>query len=165
MSDIKKEGYGWDDAMAVSLHDKLKTDLKQAMLTKNSDAKNAIRQTMSEYPKLTVPLTLESGKKTSRPKSPEEITNDDILQVIRGLLKSEKTVLELKKEASSPFLEILTTYLPKMASRDEITEWIQMNIDFSVFKSPMQAMKPIMQHFGKKADGNLVKEILQGMAG
>jgi hypothetical protein len=36
-------------------------------------------------------------------------------------------------------------------------------VDFSAIKSPMQAMGSVMKHFGKLADGNHVKAILQGM--
>ncbi|MEA2060785.1 MAG: hypothetical protein U9P10_09835 [Thermodesulfobacteriota bacterium] len=36
-------------------------------------------------------------------------------------------------------------------------------MDFSNFKSPMQAMGSVMKHFGKLADGNQVKAILQKM--
>jgi len=116
---------------------------------------------MSEYPNLTVPLTLENGKKTTRLKKPEEIINDDILDIIRKLVKSEKTVLDYKKEKMSDYLEMLERYLPKMASRMEIETWIKENIDLAGYKNPIQAMGPIMQHFGKLADGNLVKQILQ----
>jgi uncharacterized protein YqeY len=145
----------------MSLLEKLKADLKTAMINKNTDARNTIRQIMAEFPRLTVPLTLESGKKTSRPKKPEEITDEDIQDVIRSLVKSEKTVLELTGADSSTYLNILESYLPQMASRAEIEGWIGANIDFSKFKSPMQAMGPTMKHYGKLADGNLVKEILQ----
>ena len=145
----------------MSLLESLKADLKTAMINKNTDLKNTVRQIMAEFPKLTVPLTLESGKKTTRPKKPEEITDEDIQDVIRSLVKSEKIVLELTKADSSRYLEILESYLPKMVERSEIENWIQENIDFSKFKSPMQAMGTIMKHFGKLADGNLVKEILQ----
>ena len=75
---------------------------------------------MGEYPKLTVPLTLESGKKTFRVKKPEEITDDDLLGIIRGLVKSEKSVLELQKKENSPYLQVLESYLPRMASREEV---------------------------------------------
>ena len=155
------ETYGWHDGMPISLHDKLKNDLKQSMLNKDDAVKGAIRVVMSEYPKITVPITLESGKKTTRPKKAEEITNDDVIDVLRSLVKSEKTTLELKNEESSEYLEVLQSYLPKMASKEEISSWIKENIDFSQFKSPMQAMGPIMKHFGKKADGNTVKAVLQ----
>lgn len=156
--------YGWNQEMGMPLLEKLKADLKTAMLAKDNPARDAIRQVMSEFPKLTVPLTLESGKKSFRCKKDEEISNDDVLSLIQGLVKSEKVVLEIKKEASSPFLDVLSTYLPTMADRQAILDWIDANIDFGKFKTPMQAMGPIMKHFGKAADGNLVKEILEAKA-
>jgi uncharacterized protein YqeY len=156
--------YGWGQDMGISLHDKIKLDLKNAILQKQNDVRNTIRVIMGEYPKLTVPITLESGKKTFRVKKPVEITDDDLLGVIRGLVKSEKTVLELQKKETSPYLQVLEAYLPKMAGRDEIMAWINENIDLSEYKSPMQAMAPIMKHFGKLADGNMVKDILQKLS-
>lgn len=157
--------WGWDDNMSVSLLSKLKDDLKQAMRAKDEERKNTIRQIISEFPKLTVPITLESGKKSTRLKKDEEISDDDILGVIAGLVKSEKTTLELQKRESSPYLEILHTYLPQPAGEEEIRAWAEKNIDLAAFKSPMQAMGPIMKHFGKKADGNLVKKVLASLAG
>jgi hypothetical protein len=156
--------YGWKEEMGVTLLEKMRIDLKAAMLGKDTAARDAIRQVMSEFPKLTVPLTLESGKKSFRCKKDDEITNDDILSLIQGLVKSEKVVLEIKKEATSPFLDVLSTYLPTMADREAILAWIETNIDFAKFKTAMQAMGPIMKHFGKGADGVLVKEILEARA-
>ncbi len=153
--------YGWNPEMTLSLLEKIKQDLKTAMLSKNQKARNTMRQIMAEFPKLTVPLTLESGKKSTRLKKPAEITNDDIIGIINGLVKSEQTVLEIKKEATSEYLEILQLYLPKMVSREEIEAWIKENIDFSQYKNKMQAMRTIMKHFGKTADGKLVNQILQ----
>lgn len=145
----------------MSLLAKLKADLKTAMINKDDEARNTIRQIMSEFPKLTVPITLESGKKTTRHKKPEEITDEDIQDVIRSLVKSEKIVLEFTKTDSSRYLNLLESYLPKMVERAELENWIKEHIDFSSFKNPMQAMGTIMKHYGKLADGNLVKEILQ----
>ncbi len=153
--------YGWNPEMPLSLPEKIKQDLKTAMLTKNQEARNTMRLIMAEFPKLTVPLTLASGKKSTRLKKPAEITNDDIIGIINGLVKSEQTVLELKKEATSEYLEILKCYLPKRVGRAEIEAWIEQNIDFSQYKNKMQAMGTIMQHFGKTADGKLVNQILQ----
>lgn len=161
MSNTKAEKYGWTPDMPGSLLDKLKADLKQSMLNKDAEARNTIRQIMAEFPKLTVPITLESGKKTTRPKKNEEITDDDIIGIIQGLAKSEHIVLEAKKEHSSEYLSILETYLPKMADREEIVTWIKENIDFSEYKNKMQAMGTIMKHFGKLADGKVVNTILQ----
>ncbi len=161
MTDGAKEGYGWTQKMSISLYDKLKKDLKNAMLQKDTVVRNTMRQIMAEFPKLTVPLTLESGKKSSRPKKPEEITDDEIFGIIKGLLKSELTVLELKKEDTSEYLEILQSYLPAAASREEIVAWIKSNIDFTQYKNKMQAMGPVMKHFGNLADGKQVNQILK----
>jgi hypothetical protein len=161
MSDTQTQPYGWNPDMSVSLLDKLKADLKHSMLNKDVAARSAIRQIMAEFPKLTVPITLESGKKSTRLKTNEEITNDDIVGIIQGLTKSERMVLEVKNEESSAYLDILKLYLPKMASRQEIIAWVRENIDFSDFKNKMQAMGSIMKHFGKQADGKMVNQILQ----
>jgi uncharacterized protein YqeY len=153
--------YGWNPEMPTSLQDKLKEDLKTAMRAKNETLRNAIRQIMSEFFRLTLPVTLEGGKKSTRPKKPEEITNEDIIGIIQGLVKSEHVVLEARKQAGSDYLSILQAYLPRQATRAEIEDWIRANVDFSQFKNRMQAMGPIMKHFGKTADGKLVNEILK----
>jgi hypothetical protein len=161
MADNIETSYGWRKDSPISLHDKLRQDLKTALLGRDTTAKDAIRMIISEFPKLTVPMTLESGKKTTRLKKPEEIIDDDILDIIRKLVKSEKTVLDYKKEDMSDYLQMLERYLPQMASRPEIETWIKENIDLAGYKNPIQAMGPVMKHFGKLADGNLVKQILQ----
>jgi uncharacterized protein YqeY len=153
--------YGWNSKMPLSLLAKIRQDLKQAMLKNDPEVRNAMRLIMAEFPKLTVPLTLESGKKSSRLKKPEEITDDDILGIINGLVKSEQIVLEAKKQPTSKYLEILQSYLPSLATREEIEAWIKENIDFGNYKNKMQAMGTIMKHFGKTADGRMVNQILQ----
>lgn len=163
MSSSETGPYGWDKDLSISLFDKIKQDLKTAMLNKDHEVRDTVRLIMAEFPSLTVPITLTSGKKTTRLKKADEITNDDIIDVIRKLVNSEKMVLEAKKEESSEYLNILESYLPRMASKEEITAWINENIDFAEFKNPMQAMGPIMKHFGKLADGKFVKQILQDL--
>jgi uncharacterized protein YqeY len=164
MEEKKDVEYGWNQEMDISLHDKIRLDLKNSMLRKQNDIRDTLRVIMGEFPKLTVPMTLESGKKTFRVKKPEEITDDDLLGIIRGLAKSEKSVLELQKKESSPYLKVVESYLPKMVSSDEVKTWIDENIDFTEYKSPMQAMGTIMKHFGKLADGNMVKGLLQELS-
>ncbi len=158
--------YGWNAATGITLLAKLKSDLKGAMLSKNETVKGALRIIISEFPtKITMAITLESGKKSTRAKRDDEITDDDIISLIMGLCKSERLTLEYKQEATSEYLEILELYLPKMATEEEITAWAKENIDLSQFKSAMQAMGPIMKHFGKSADGNVVKKVLADLAG
>ncbi len=162
MTDITGK-YGWDASMKVSLYDKIRQDMKSAMIKKDTAVRDTMRLIMGAFPSLTVSITLESGKKTTRTKKPEEITDEDLLNIIRKFVKSEKTMIELKKETTSDYLELLDLYLPKMATSEDIEAWILDNVDFSEFKSPMQAMGNVMKHFGKLADGNQVKAILQKM--
>jgi len=154
--------YGWSQDMLLVLHDKLREDLKKAMLNKDQEVRNTLRLIIAEFPKLTVPITLESGKKSTRLKNPEEISNDDVIGIIKGLIKSEQTVLEITGQSNSDYLEILQSYLPKMIDKEEITTWIKDNVDFSQYKNKMQAIGPVMKHFGKLADGKLVNQILKG---
>jgi uncharacterized protein YqeY len=142
MANSKGAEYGWHQDMPMSLHDKIRADLKTSMRNKAAEVKSTMRLIMAEFPKLTVPLTLESGKKTTR-------------------LKTERIVLEAKSEETSEYLEILESYLPKMATREEVVDWIKANIDFSQFKNKMQAMGTIMKHFGKLADGKMVNLVLR----
>ena len=158
--------YGWNEASGMPLLAKLRSDLKAAIMSRNEAVKGAIRIIISEFPtKITLPITLESGKKSSRPKRDDEITNDEIITVIMGLCKSEKQTLEFTKQATSDYLQVLESYLPQMASEEEIMAWAKENIDLSQFKSPMQAMGAIMKHFGKTAVGNMVKKVLASIAG
>ncbi|OQY50681.1 MAG: hypothetical protein B6230_05935 [Desulfobacteraceae bacterium 4572_89] len=162
MSENKNQ-YGWDSSMGVSLHDKIRQDMKTAMIKKDQAVRDTMRLIIGAFPGLTISITLESGKKTTRVKKTDEIIDNDILNIIRKFVKSEKTMLELKKETSSDYLELLNSYLPKMATSQEIQQWIQENIDLSQFNSPMQAMGNVMKHFGKLADGNQVKDVLKNM--
>src|SRR5665647_3781271 len=100
MSDTTESG--WNEASGIPLLAKLRSDLKAALLARNETVKGAIRIIISEFPtKITLPITLESGKKSSRPKRDDEITNDEIIAVIMGLCKSERQTLEFTKQATS----------------------------------------------------------------
>ena len=74
---------------------------------------------------------------------------------------SEKELLEASKQQDSAYIKILQEYLPKQADDAEVRAWIKENIDFSSFANKMQAMRPIMAHFGTTVDGAAVKKILQ----
>ncbi len=163
MAENEKSPYGWNEGDDTPLYYKIKADLKTAMKTKDNAARDTFRLIMGEYPKLTVAMTLESGKKTTRVKAPDEITDEDLQTIIRSLGKSEKIVLDIKGEATSDYFELLQRYLPRMADEAEIKAWIEATMDFSKMKSPMQAMGQVMKHFGKLADGNMVKAILKEM--
>jgi len=130
----------------MTLQEKIKQDLTVAIKAKDDETKNTLRVAMGEFGR--------SDKK--------ELADDDVIKTLKKLIKSEKELLLQKGESNaSPFITILTGYLPQMAGEAEIAAWINENVDFSQYKSKMQAMGPIMKHFGANADGNTVKEILK----
>ena len=117
-----------------------------AMKDKNEDKKSTLRVIMGEFARADT----------------KELSDDEVIKVLKKLIKSEKETLSRKgSDEDSVFIRIIETYLPQMALENEIIAWVNDNIDLSQFKSKMQAMGPIMKHFGTRADGNAVKAILQ----
>ncbi len=131
----------------MTLQEQIKKDLMAAMKAKNDAQKSSLRIVMGEF-----------GRMHSK-----TLTDDEVISIIKKLIKAEKEVLEQKNDDTSPFIETIERYLPQMASDEAVKVWIEANIDFSQYKNKMQAMGSIMKHFGAAADGNRVKTILQAL--
>jgi len=132
----------------MNLQQQIKKDLSAAIKARDEHKKNTLRVVLGEFGRL----------------DKKELSDDEVVKILKKLIKSEREVLEQKGEtADSAFIEIIEAYLPNMASEVEILSWIRENVDFSQFKNKMQAMGVIMKHFGATADGSVVKEILQKM--
>ncbi|NNK93622.1 MAG: GatB/YqeY domain-containing protein [Desulfobacterales bacterium] len=93
----------------------------------------------------------------------KKLEDSQVASIIKKLVKSERELLAVTGQTASEFIEILEGYLPAQASEEEIRAWITAHVDFSTFANKMQAMRPIMNHFDSRVDGNQVKKILQGM--
>ena len=129
----------------MSLQEQIKKDLAAAMKAKDDEKKSVLRVIMGEF-----------GRQAQK-----DIQDEEVVKIIKKLVKSEKEVLEKASAAqSNRFIEVAESYLPQLASEADIKAWIAANIDFSDYKNKMQAMRPIMQHFGANADGNMVKKVL-----
>ena len=140
--------YAKGTGIIMTLQEQIKKDLTSAMKAKDDDKKSTLRIVIGEFGRLAA----------------KELTDDDVIRVLKKLVRDEKETLEKKGDtADSEYIKTIENYLPKMASDEEVKTWISQNIDFSQFKNKMQAMKPIMQHFGSGADGNVVKKILQDL--
>ena len=132
----------------MKLQEQIKKGLTSAIKAKDVVKKDTLRVVIGEFGR--------SAKK--------ELSDDEVIKVLRKLIKSEKEVLDKKGDDSdSEYINIIESYLPKMATDEEVKTWIKQNIDFSQFKNKMQAMGLIMKHFGTTADGNFVKKIIQKM--
>jgi hypothetical protein len=125
----------------------LRQDLKIAIKAKEESRKVAIRVVLGELGRLET----------------KEVSDDDVIRVLKKLVKSEKELLEKTGRQESDFMGIVEGYLPGMAGEKEIRAWIMENIDFSKYKNKMKAMGEIMKHFGSHADGTVVKQILQNL--
>ena len=126
----------------LTIQKQLKTDLVSAIKKQDEPLKSAIRIILGE-------LARERGK---------EIEDPRVINIIKRLIKYEE---EGRKDQT--FIDICKAYLPVELDEAVIEAWIKDNIDFSEFKNKMQAMKPIMAHFGNQVDGNVVKGIIERM--
>ena len=133
----------------MTIQQQIKQDLMGAMKARDEDKKSTLRVIMGEF-----------GRAETK-----EISDDDVIKILKKLIKSEKeTLAQTNTDEDSVFIQIIETYLPQMADEDEIIAWVRDNLDLTQFKSKMQAMGPIMKHFGPRADGNAVKTILQRLS-
>jgi uncharacterized protein YqeY len=132
----------------MSLQKSITDELKSAIKNRDSARTGAIRVLIGEFQR----------------QPDKELSDDQVIAIIKKLVKSEQELLAATGESGSDFITVLETYLPRQATEKEIGAWIEENIDFSEFKNRMQAMRPIMTHFGSSVDGNMVKKILQELA-
>lgn len=90
------------------------------------------------------------------------IINEHISGVKEMLTYIDKKEDEEKYKENKHIIDVLSVYLPQMASEGEIKDYID-NMDMSKFKNKIEAMKPIMKYFGSTANGSDVKKILMGV--
>lgn len=93
----------------------------------------------------------------------KSVEDHTVVKILNTMIKYEKENLNREGLDTSDYLELLEDYVPSKVNEQEIIDWIEENINFSQFKNKMQAMKPIMAHFGTSADGNAVKQIINNI--
>lgn len=127
------------------LMNKLKQDLKIALLRKNEAMKNAIRMIFGEIDRL----------------DKRGATDEEIGGIVKKLIKSELIVLEYsnKDPEESIYIKTLEQYLPQMMSEAKIREWILTNIN-TLPDQKIQVMGEIMKSLKGKADGAKVRKVL-----
>jgi uncharacterized protein YqeY len=132
----------------MTLQEQIKRDLTVAMKARDEEQKRILRIVLGEFGR---------GSK-------KELSDAEVIKVLKQLIKSEREVLERQGATEeSAFIRTVASYLPQMATDEEIRNWIATHLDLTQYKNKMQAMGAIMQHFGQAADGKRVKAILQQM--
>ena len=134
--DIEKE-------KQMKLYKKIKDDL-QALLKGDAEKRNILKVIVGEFQRQAKPIS----------------SDDDVIKILKKFRKNELETLKLQDKESSLFLSVVESYLPEEATEEEVLAWINANIDFSNYKNKMQTMGVILNHFGARADGKLVKDVL-----
>jgi len=133
----------------MTIEDKVRQDLRQAILDKDQDKKDTLRMVIGEIPRL-------------NKKAGVGPTDQEMEKIIRKLIKSETQVLELagKDVGESLYINTLNEYIPQLMTQSEIEEWIAETIVLEDYNPKMKAIGVIMKELKGKADGNLVKKML-----
>lgn len=144
----------------MEIREKLMSDMKDAMRAKDAVKLEAIRflQSAIKYKEVEV--------------RPNAITSDDVLGVIKKLVKQRKESIEQFKQAARQDLvdkeafelKILESYLPAQMSADQISAIVTEVIaktGAKTIKEMGAVMKEVMAKTGGAADNKTVSEIIK----
>ena len=141
------------------LKEKLLEDLKNAMKEKNVNKKNAVQMVRTAI------LQIEKDKCI-------EVNDEQIIDIIAKEVKTRKDSLtEFEKAGRDDLIkqtqeeiEVLSTYLPKQLSKEELTEKIKeiiAQIGASSIKDMGAVMKEAKKQIGTAADGKTINEVVK----
>lgn len=178
MSDLlKKMKFDMNLAMKNEITLRKKGIYKGDEIDEAIAVKEVVRSIISMFPEINIKPNNSTDndvikllKKYVQSEKIRELYNSHILSgsKVTGLSSKELNKLqqekinELGEDLTNPKIKVALHYLPKEPSREEIVEWILENIDFSQYKSKIQAMGLIMKQFNG-VDGDKIKQILMGM--
>jgi uncharacterized protein YqeY len=149
----------------MSLHTDIKNQIKDAML-----AKDAVRLSVLRGLSASFTNDLISKKK----KSDELLSDEEVLDIIRRQVKQRKdSIDQFQKggrtdlvESESAELKILETYLPAQMSKDEVVNFVKAKQTEMGATDPAkknQFMGAVMKDLKGKADGTIVKEVIDSL--
>ncbi len=143
----------------MSIKDQLQADLKTALLNKDELRKDVIRFTMAAI-------------KNAEIAKNKPFSDDEVLAVLSTEVKRRRdTIAELEKAKRPDLLkheqdqlEVLTAYLPKQMSREEVAAVAKKAIDELGAKGPQAmgaVMGKLMPQLKGKADGKMINEVVK----
>jgi len=134
----------------MSIQEMLLLDLKIAIKNKDVGNRDNLKVIVSE---------LQRGKSKT-------LSDEETIIILRRLRGWEEDRLAKSKQADdSGYLDLLNKYIPEQIFVDEseIKEWIYENINFSEYRKKFEAIKVVKGHFGSKASGQTIKDIITKM--
>lgn len=147
------------------LQEQIKNGIKEAMLAKDSVRLETLRGMSAAFTNDLVA----KGKKPN-----DALTDEEVLTVIARLAKQRKDSIEqfkkggredLVKEESAQ-LAVLETYLPKMMEKSEVEKIVkakQTELGIIDASKKGMLMAGVMKELKGKADGAVVKEVVDGL--
>ena len=147
----------------MSLHTQIRGQMIEAMKAKEATKLNVLRGLLTAF-------TNELVAKSRKPD--EELGDEDVLNVIsRGVKQRKDSIEQFEKggrpelaEAEKEEMAILMTYLPAQMSREEIFAFVEEKAKGGFDKEKMgQFMGGIMKELKGKADGMVVKEVIDSL--
>jgi len=150
--------------MTPTLFDKIQSDLKQAMLSKDALRTSVLR------------LLVSAARYYQEEKSLPALADADLVQVLKRQVKQRRDSIESFAAANRPDmaekerqeLAILEGYLPQQLSETEITVLVKAALAETGATSKAQAglvMKSVMPKLQGKADGKQVNQIVMKLLG
>lgn len=145
----------------MSLRDRLRADLKDAMRAQDARRKAAIRMVLTNI------QLVES-------ESPHTLEDSEIVELIRKEVKRREEAIEMMRTAGREDLvaeevvelDILQAYLPALMTEDEIREVAQSVIEEAGASSMAdmgRVMGALMPRVKGRADGRTVNEIVRAL--
>lgn len=147
----------------MSLLDKLNADLKDAMRSKDLVVRDTLRMVIA-------------GTKNLRIELGRELTDEDVVTILKRGVKTRKDSLEQYEKAGradlaateEAELEVLAGYLPKALSEDEtraIVEALIAELGLESKRDMGTLMKTVMARHGASVDGKLVSRFAGELLG
>lgn len=141
------------------LKEKLLNDLKESMKEKDLIRKNTVQLIRSSI------LQIEKDKAI-------EVTDEQIIEIIAKEAKKRKDAAQdFEKSGREDLInqvkeeiEIISEYLPKQLTKDEITEIVKQVIDetgATSIKDMGKVMKSAKEKMGATADGKTINEVVR----
>lgn len=144
------------------MHEQIQTQIKDAMKAKDAVRLEVLRGMLSAF----------TNELVAKGKKPQDILSDEeVMTVIMRLAKQRKDSIDqytkggredLAAEEKEQ-LAVLEEFLPEMMSREEIEKVVQAKVAEVGTENKGMLMGAIMKELKGKADGMLVKEVVEGL--
>lgn len=143
----------------MDLLEKINSQIKEAMKEGNSFKVGTLRMVVS---------SIKNREIEKRAKSPDPLTEEEIMEVLRREVKKRRESIEIYgnagrgdlKEKEELELKVIQSYLPAELTEEEV-ERIVTEVVSGGERELGKIMKAVKEKIGGRADGKLVSEIIK----